>query len=41
MAIYSLRIGGKIVNGFFKSRLDRFSALVKLKGEEFRFFTKS
>jgi len=38
MTIYSLRIEGKIVNGFFKSRLNRFSALVKLRGEEFRCF---
>lgn len=38
MTIYSLKIEGKIVNGFFKSRLSRFSALVKLRENEFRCF---
>ncbi len=38
MAIFSLKIEDKIVNGFFKSRLSRFSALVKLREDEFRCF---
>ncbi|MCP8320499.1 MAG: DNA/RNA nuclease SfsA [archaeon] len=38
MARFSLKIEGKIVNGFFKERLNRFSALVKLRGEEVRCF---
>ncbi|MCP8321362.1 MAG: DNA/RNA nuclease SfsA [archaeon] len=33
-----MKIEGKIVNGLFKARLNRFSALVKLRGEEVRCF---
>lgn len=38
MTKFSLKIEGKIVKGFFKARLNRFSALVKLGGEEVRCF---
>lgn len=38
MTKFSLKIEGKIIKGFFKARLNRFSALVKLGGEEVRCF---
>ncbi|MEM3382872.1 MAG: DNA/RNA nuclease SfsA [Nitrososphaerales archaeon] len=38
MVIYSLKIEGKIINGFFKKRLNRFSALVKIRENEFKCF---
>jgi len=38
MTRFSLKIEGKIIKGFFKVRLNRFSALVKLGGEEVRCF---
>jgi len=38
MIRFSLKIEGKILNGSFKERLNRFSALIKLRGEEVKCF---